>query len=124
EGFLPVKDGQRRSRIEELSRIPATIVLYESGSRVGRTLAALADGLGKRQAAICRELTKLHEEVRRDELAALAAVYADEESAETRGEFTIVIEPPAADAGRLDAGEVDAMLRRALQHSSVKDAVS
>src|SRR6185437_12304347 len=79
EGFLPAKDGQRRSRIEELSRIPATIVLYESGSRVGRTLTALAEGLGSRQAAICRELTKLHEEVRRGELAALAAVYANEE---------------------------------------------
>ena len=74
------------------------------------------------QAAVCRELTKLHEEVRRGDLSALARTY--QADAEIRGEFTIVIAPPAADAGRPDAGEVDALLRRALQHASVKDAVS
>jgi 16S rRNA (cytidine1402-2'-O)-methyltransferase len=122
EGFLPAKDGQRRNRIAELARIPATLVLYESGPRVGRTLAALAEGLGgDRQAAVCRELTKLHEEVRRGDLASLAHNY--ESGAEIRGEFTIVIEPPA-EATPPDADEVDAMLRRALQHASVKDAVS
>jgi 16S rRNA (cytidine1402-2'-O)-methyltransferase len=125
-GFLPAKDGQRRSRIAELARIPATLVLYESGPRVGRTLAALAEGLGARQAAICRELTKLHEEVRRGDLRTLARTYQDDadESAETRGEFTIVVESRDNEADRPDADEVDAMLRRALQHVSVKDAVS
>ena len=123
EGFLPAKDGQRRTRITELARIPATLVLYESGPRIGRTLAALAEGLGNRAAAICRELTKLHEEVSRGNLATLANDYA-QDSAETRGEFTIVIEPPDAEANRPDADEVDAMLRRALRHASVKDAVS
>src|SRR5262249_10617309 len=72
EGFLPPKDAARRSRIAELARIPATLVLFESGSRVAEALAALASGLGDRPAAVCRELTKLHEEVRRDRLAALA----------------------------------------------------
>lgn len=126
EGFLPPKDGARRTRIAELLRIPATLILYESGPRVGRTLHALAEALGPRQAAVCRELTKLHEEVRRGELAALAQIYDDgaKEAAEIRGEFTIVIAPPAADAGQPDADEVDALLRRALQHASVKDAVS
>ena len=122
EGFLPAKDGQRQTRIAELARIPATLILYESGPRLARTLAALADGLGERQAAICRELTKLHEEVRRGDLAALARAYAD--GAETRGEFAIVVEPPDADAAQPSAGEVDALLRRALQRASVKDAVS
>ena len=121
-GFLPPKDGPRRTRITELSRIPATLILYESGPRVGRTLNALAEGLGARQAAVCRELTKLHEEVRRGELPALAQAY--DEGAEIRGEFTVVIAPPAADAGAPDADEVDALLRRALRHASVKDAVS
>ena len=121
-GFLPPKDGQRRSRIAELATIPATLILYESGPRIGRTLAALADGLGTRPAAVCRELTKLHEEVRRGDLAALAQAY--ENGAEIRGEFTVVVAPPAADASQPDAGEVDALLRRALQHASVKDAVS
>jgi 16S rRNA (cytidine1402-2'-O)-methyltransferase len=122
EGFLPVKDGQRRSRIAELARIPATLILYESGPRIARALAALAEGLGARDAAVCRELTKLHEEVRRGDLAALARSY--DEGAEIRGEFTIVIAPPAADEGAPDADTVDALLRRALQHASVKDAVS
>jgi 16S rRNA (cytidine1402-2'-O)-methyltransferase len=122
EGFLPPKDGQRRTRIAELDSIPATLILYESGPRVGRTLRALAEGLGARQAAVCRELTKLHEEIRRGELPALAQIY--DGGAEIRGEFTIVIAPPAADAGQPGVDEVDALLRRALRHASVKDAVS
>ena len=101
EGFLSAKDGQRKTRIAELARIPATLILYESGARIARTLAALAEGLGARQAAVCRELTKLHEEVRRGNLSLLATQYA--EGAETRGEFTVVVEPPSADAAMPDA---------------------
>jgi 16S rRNA (cytidine1402-2'-O)-methyltransferase len=122
EGFLPPKDGARRTRIAELARIPATLILYESGPRIGRALHALAEGLGPRQAAVCRELTKLHEEVRRDDLAALAHAY--DAGAEIRGEFAIVIAPPAAEEDAADADAVDALLRRALRHASVKDAVS
>jgi 16S rRNA (cytidine1402-2'-O)-methyltransferase len=126
EGFLPPKDGARRNRIAELTHIPATLILYESGPRMGRALQALAEGLGARQAAVCRELTKLHEEVRRDDLAALALTYNENAKhvAEIRGEFCIVIAPPAANEGVADADEVDALLRRALLHASVKDAVS
>jgi 16S rRNA (cytidine1402-2'-O)-methyltransferase len=122
EGVLPAKDSQRRARIAELAGIPATLILYESGPRVARTLAALASELGARQAAICRELTKLHEEVRRGDLVSLARDY--EGDAETRGEFTIVVAAPADDAGAPDAEAVDALLRRALRHATVKDAVS
>src|SRR5205809_1232673 len=64
EGFLPSKEGQRRMRIGELKRIPATLVLFETGARLAAALADLAAGLGGREAAICRELTKLYEEVR------------------------------------------------------------
>jgi 16S rRNA (cytidine1402-2'-O)-methyltransferase len=126
EGFLPPKDGARRNRIAELARIPATLILYESGPRIGRALQALAEGLGTRQAAVCRELTKLHEEVRRGDLAALAQAYDEnaKKPAEIRGEFCIVIAPPNADEAVPDADAVDALLRRALQHASVKDAVS
>ena len=126
EGFLPPKDGQRKNRIAELSRIPATLILYESGPRIGRTLRALAEMLGARQAAVCRELTKLHEEIRRGDLAALAQAYRDDakQPAEIRGEFTLVVAPPTAGEGAADADEVDALLRRALRHASVKDAVS
>ena len=75
EGFLPPKTGQRRARIAELARIPATLLLFETGPRLAAALADLAEGLGLREAAVCRELTKLHEEVRRGDLAALAAHY-------------------------------------------------
>jgi len=122
EGFLPAKEGQRRSRIAELARLPSTLILFESGPRLPRALADLAAGLGPREAAVCRELTKLHEEIRRGDLAELAKAYA--EGAETRGEIVIVIAPPAADADALDEGEVDALLRSALDRVSVKDAVS
>jgi 16S rRNA (cytidine1402-2'-O)-methyltransferase len=122
EGFLPPKEGQRRSRIAELARIPATLILFESGPRLPRALADLADGLGARQAAVCRELTKLHEEIRRGDLPSLAQAYA--EGAETRGEIVVVIAPPDASANKLDDSDVDAMLRSALARGSVKDAVS
>ena len=72
-GFLPPKEAARRARIAELARIPATLVLFETGPRLAATLADLAAGLGgQREAALCRELTKLHEEIRRGELATLA----------------------------------------------------
>jgi 16S rRNA (cytidine1402-2'-O)-methyltransferase len=120
EGFLPPKQGARQKRIAELAAIPATLVLFESGPRLGAALADLAAGLGPREAAVCRELTKLHEEVRRGDLATLARDYADE-SAETRGEIVIVVAPPVeAEAADTD---VDALLRTALARVSVKDAV-
>ena len=120
EGFLPPREGARRTRIAELAAIPATLVLYETGPRVGAALADLASGLGPREAAVCRELTKLHEEIRRGTLATLADDYA--QGAETRGEFVIVIAPPAK-AGVTDVDDVDALLRDALKNSSLKDAV-
>lgn len=121
EGFLPSKAGARRTRIGEIARIPATLVLYESGPRLADTLADLAAGLGPRAAAVCRELTKLHEEVRRGTLEALARAYA--EGAETRGEIAIVIAPPDA-AAPSGAEEIDALLRAALARVSLKDAVA
>src|SRR6201987_4738194 len=68
EGFLPAKEAARRTRIAELARIPATLVLFETGPRLAAALADLAAGFGAREAAVCRELTKLYEEVRRGEL--------------------------------------------------------
>ena len=119
EGFLPPKQAARQKRIAALAGIPATLVLFESGPRLGASLADLAAGLGPRAAAICRELTKLHEEIRRDDLASLARHYAA--GAETRGEIVIVVAPPADDADTAD--DVDDLLRRALMRVSVKDAV-
>ena len=120
EGFLPAKEAARRSRIGELARIPATLVLFETGPRLAASLADLAAGLGAREAAVCRELTKLYEEVRRGDLATLAGDYGA--APEPKGEIVIVIAPPAAD--QPDADDVDAMLRSALARVSVKDAVA
>ncbi len=72
EGFLPAKQVARRTRLTELARIDATLVMFESGNRVQDTLADLADIMGGRDAAICRELTKLHEEITRAPIAELA----------------------------------------------------
>jgi 16S rRNA (cytidine1402-2'-O)-methyltransferase len=120
EGFLPAREAARRARIGELAHIPATLVLFESGPRVAAALTDLAAGLGSRDAAIARELTKLHEEVRRKPLDALARDYAA--GAETRGEFVIVIAPP--DEPKPEAAEIDALLRAALARVSLKDAVA
>jgi 16S rRNA (cytidine1402-2'-O)-methyltransferase len=120
EGFLPPKQGARQKRIAALAAVPATLVLFETGPRIADALADLAAGLGRREAAICRELTKLHEEVRRGDLATLAREYADE-SAETRGEFVVAIAPPMEEAE--SEADVDALLKRALARVSVKDAV-
>jgi len=119
EGFLPAKQTARQKRIAALAAIPATLVLFETGPRLAAALADLAAGLGPRAAAICREMTKLHEEIRRGDLDALARHYA--EGGETRGEFVIVVAPPADDAA--NAGDVDELLRRALDRVSVKEAV-
>jgi 16S rRNA (cytidine1402-2'-O)-methyltransferase len=119
-GFLPPKQAARRARIAELARVPATIVLFETGPRIEATLADLAAGLGQREAAICRELTKLHEEIRRGDLETLAQGAA---AGESRGEFVVVIAPsPATDAP--SAEDTETLLREALVRVSLKDAVA
>jgi len=119
-GFLPSKQAARRARIAELSRIPATLVLFEAAPRIAATLADLAAGLGQeREAALCRELTKLHEEIRRGDLKTLAQSCA---ANEPRGEIVLVIAPPQAPQ-RASEGETEALLRAALNRVSLKDAV-
>jgi 16S rRNA (cytidine1402-2'-O)-methyltransferase len=121
EGFLPAKSGQRRSHIAALKLIPATLVVFETGPRMAAALADLHAGLGEREAAICRELTKMHEEVRRGTLKGLADVYRGE--AEMRGEFVIVIAPPDLQADRSPV-DLDELLRDALGRLSLKEAVA
>jgi 16S rRNA (cytidine1402-2'-O)-methyltransferase len=121
EGFLPAKETARRARLAELARVDATLVIFESGNRVQDTLRDLTEAMGGREAAICRELTKLHEEVTRATLAELAR---NAELIETRGEFVLVIGPPPADAQVLPAEALDDLLRAHLATGSVKDAVA
>src|SRR6478672_4914111 len=96
EGFLSAKEAARRARITELNRIPATLVLFETGPRLAAALADLAQGLGAREVAAAPE---------------------------PRGEIVIVIAPPDPQ-GELGAGELDALLRQALDRVSVKEAVA
>jgi 16S rRNA (cytidine1402-2'-O)-methyltransferase len=121
EGFLPSKETARRARLAELARIDATLVMFESGNRVQDTLADLAGIMGTRDAAICRELTKLHEDIRRAPVAELAR---SADTLETRGEFVLVIGPPAADAQIMAEDTLDDLLRSQLRQGSVKDAVA
>jgi len=118
-GFLPPKQAARRARIAELNRIAATLVLFETGPRIAATLADLVAGLGPREAALCRELTKIHEEIRRGDLATLAQ---NATAGEVRGEFVVVIAPPQAPESP-SAEDTDTLLRQALARVSLKDAV-
>ncbi|TCT06853.1 16S rRNA (cytidine(1402)-2'-O)-methyltransferase [Aquabacter spiritensis] len=120
DGFLPPKSGQRQGRIAELRPFPATLVLYETGPRLAESLADLAKGLGPRPAAVCRELTKAFEEVRRGSLDALAAHY--EAAGPPKGEIVLVIGPPAEPEAQDE--DVDGALLRALADHSLKDAVA
>ena len=121
EGFLPPKAAARRARLTELARLDATLVLFESGSRIQDTLADLAAVMGMRVAAICREMTKLHEEISRGTVSELAQT-ADK--LETRGEFVVVIAPAAEGSQVMTGEQVDDLLRDRLARDSVKDAVA
>ncbi len=119
EGFLPAKTAARRARIDELRRIPATLVIFETGPRLAAALADLAGGLGARPASVCREMTKLYEEVRRGDLGDLAAQFAEE--GEPKGEIVLVVAPPQEP---IIEASLDDLIRSALARLSLKDAVS
>lgn len=117
-GFLPQKSGARRTDIQDLKDLKATLVFYESAQRLPDALADLNAVLGPRPAAVCREMTKLYEEVRRGTLADLAAAYAAE--GPPKGEIVIVI--GGAEDTAASGEDIDTALRRALDTMSVRDA--
>lgn len=111
-GFLPSKAKARSDAIAELAGTRATLVLYESGPRLAATLGALATGLGNRDAAVARELTKIYEECVTGTLADLAARYAD---APPKGEIVVIVAPPSTETSEQgDDAAVDAALAEAL----------
>jgi 16S rRNA (cytidine1402-2'-O)-methyltransferase len=120
-GFLPPRPAARRGELRELAGVRATLIVFESAGRLAETLADMAALLRVRDAAVARELTKLHEEVRRGALADLQAHYAA--AAPPKGEIVIVVGPPPAPAA-VDDATVDAALRRALETASLRDAVA
>lgn len=90
-GFLPRKSGKRRKHLETLRDLPATLILFESPFRVVETLEDMLAVLGDRRMTVCRELTKLHEEVWRTTIQKALERYRKEDP---RGEFTLTIEAP------------------------------
>jgi 16S rRNA (cytidine1402-2'-O)-methyltransferase len=125
EGFLPRKAGERRSRLAELSRDPRALVAFESPRRLAAALGDLVTAFGpERRAAVCRELTKTHEEVRRGTLAELADWAI---TTEVLGEITLVIagaDAPAPVDGQLLRSEVDAQVAAGSTRRDAVDAVA
>jgi 16S rRNA (cytidine1402-2'-O)-methyltransferase len=119
-GFLPAKSKARADAIAEVAHLRATLVLYESGPRLGDTLGALADQLGDREAAIAREISKLHEECVTGTLAELAKRYAE---APPKGEIVVVVGPPLAARAASDEA-LDAALDEALKDLSPSRAAA
>lgn len=119
-GFLPPKAKARSDSIRELAAVEATLVFYESGPRLAQSLAALRQGLGDREAAVVREISKLHEECVTGSLGELAERYAE---APPKGEIVIVVAPPAEAPGASD-DVLDRALDRALQHLSPSRAAA
>ncbi|HVZ91893.1 MAG TPA: 16S rRNA (cytidine(1402)-2'-O)-methyltransferase [Rhizomicrobium sp.] len=118
-GFLPAKQGERKATLAELKNLRASLVFFESAQRLVATLGDMNEALGPRQAAVARELTKFHEEVRRGPLADLQLQYA--RSGPPKGEVTIVIAPPIATAP--DFARVDRALDAALAYMPHRAAV-
>lgn len=109
-GFLPSKAQARATTIAEVAGIRATLIFYESGPRLSAALAALADGLGDREAAVAREITKKFEECVTGTLSTLATRYAE---APPKGEIVVVVAPPG-DAPPPSDADADAALAEAL----------
>jgi 16S rRNA (cytidine1402-2'-O)-methyltransferase len=119
-GFLPPKDKARAEAVAELGAVRATLVFYESGPRLGATLQVLAEQLGEREAAVAREISKLHEECVAGTLSELAEHYA---ATAPKGEIVIVVGPPAA-ADPASDSELDEALGAALESSSPSRAAA
>jgi 16S rRNA (cytidine1402-2'-O)-methyltransferase len=119
-GFLPAKAKAREDAIAEIAAVRATLVLYESGSRLADALEALAAQLGPRDAAVARELTKLHEECVTGTLAELAAGYAD---APPKGEIVVVVGPPL-EREAVGDDDLDRMLEQAMAEMSPSRAAA
>lgn len=117
-GFLPSRAGERGSALAELKSVRATLIFFESAQRLAESLNQMAQVLGHRAVAVTRELTKLHEEVRRGTLEILAKQYAEESP--PRGEVTILVGPPPD--GQTNYALMDALLDKALPFMPVRAA--
>lgn len=119
-GFPPSTSAARRSFLQDMNALPATLIMYESPKRVNRLLTDLCDIMGnQRQGAVCRELTKRFEEVSRGTLAELAAAF---DGRDVKGEIVVLVDRAAAQVA--SAETLGAALDKALAQMSLKDAVA
>jgi 16S rRNA (cytidine1402-2'-O)-methyltransferase len=119
-GFPPPRSAARRKALTQWRTLAASLIFFEGASRLAACLADMAEVLGDRPAAIGRELTKRHEEMRRGTLAELTALYRAEPT--PRGEVVIVVGPPVATAH--ESADIDARLDQLLAQLSLRDAVA
>jgi 16S rRNA (cytidine1402-2'-O)-methyltransferase len=119
-GFLPAKAKARADTIAEVAAVRAALIIYESGPRLGETIGALRKQLGPREAAVVREITKLHEECVTGTLTELAERYAD---SSPKGEMVVVVGPPVAAEPASDR-EIDRLLERAMARLSPSRAAA
>lgn len=119
-GFLPSKAKARADTLAEFAGLRATLVFYESGPRLSGSLAAMAEGLGDREAAVAREISKMFEQCITGTLTELSARYAD---APPKGEIVVIVGPPVgALAEEADDATLDAALRDAMADKPVAQA--
>ncbi|HEY8603022.1 16S rRNA (cytidine(1402)-2'-O)-methyltransferase [Tsuneonella suprasediminis] len=118
-GFLPSKDKARGDTLASLAQVDATLLFYETGPRLTRSLAAIADVLPGRTVSVARELTKLHEECRTGSAADLMAHY---DASPPKGEIVLMIAPPEAVAVSED--DAESMLREALETMKTSQAAA
>ena len=126
-GFLPSRTSARRARLTELQSIPGTLIFYEAPHRLSTTLADAYEILGEREAVVARELTKLHEEIRRGLLSKLAADYT--EKTDIRGEIVVLIDrnvisaaaPAVSVATLVDQFERDGLDHRAALKKAARE---
>ncbi|MCA3443607.1 MAG: 16S rRNA (cytidine(1402)-2'-O)-methyltransferase [Rhodobacter sp.] len=119
-GFPPTGAGERARFLAELGQVPATLIFYESPKRINRLLTEMAEAFGnERLAAVCRELTKRFEDVSRGTLGELAEAFAGRA---VKGEIVVLVDRPGDRV--VDAASIEAALRDALGHGSVRDAAA
>jgi len=121
-GFLPPRSTARRRALGEWTGLAATLVFFEGPSRLAASLADMAEILGDREAAVARELTKRHEEIRRGRLSDLAAHYRA--AGAPRGEAVVIVGPREAAQAVMSEGDIDNRLRTLLAAHSLRDAVA
>ncbi len=119
-GFLSARSGARQRQLQELSAIPATLLLFESAARIKSSLADIADIMGSRPLAVAREMTKLHQEVLRGDAAGILAQLADRSA--LKGEISIVIGPPVDDADLSEKDLSDRLSELLRDHPASKAA--